>query len=123
MRLGPLSGGSVVTLGDPSLTYFRKVIKEPGDPLACALAQEREFICEPLRALFPRTPPTRERCASPLCNARGCLRCVGNYVDPVPYCKGRGRAESASLRVSDATYGSLVEYTSTDADGGALSGP
>ena len=43
---------------DKAPEYFRRVAKQSGDPLARAVASEREFICEAMRILFtPYAPP------------------------------------------------------------------
>ena len=51
-----LSGG--VRSMDKALEYFRRVAKESKDPLVCAVALEREFICEAMRVLFTPYAPS-----------------------------------------------------------------
>ena len=56
MKYGLLLGPNVTSMGR-AITYFRKVVKESDDPLARALAKEREYFRDRLRVLFaPHVP-------------------------------------------------------------------
>ena len=48
-----------------ALEYFRRVVKEPNDAFAQAVAPEREFICEATRVFFTPYAPSGKCLAPP----------------------------------------------------------
>ena len=88
----------------PALTYSRKMAKERNDPSARALARES------LPVMFtPHVPSVKGACPPRVmmgaaCHALGTMRTLPRIA------KDAARGDSAPLRVSDATYGSVKKY-------------
>ena len=95
---------------DKAAEYFRRVAKQSDDPLARAVASEREFICEAMRILFTPVAPPGKGLAPPTIRPEGLIQTLA-VLRALP------RVETPFLRVCDARFGFLLKYNAPASKG------
>ena len=104
---------------DKALEYFRRVAKESNDALVCAVAMEREFICEAMRVLFTPYAPSSKGLAPPAIRPEGLVQTLAIFRTLSRMVKDAARVETPFLRVFDACYGYLLKYNMPVSKGAA----
>ena len=93
-----------------TLEYFRRVAKQTDSALARAVATEREFICDSIRAFYAPHAVAGKGLAPPGIRPEGLVCALGAPRALSRMVKDAARAETPSLRASDACYGYLIKY-------------
>ena len=119
MKFKYLLSGNVKSM-DKALEYFRRVAKESKDPLVCAVAMEREFICDAMRVLFTPYAPSGKGLAPPSIRPEGLEQALAVFRTLSRMVKDAARMETPFLRVFDACYGYLLKYNMPVSKGHAL---
>ena len=102
---------------DKALEYFQRVAKQSDDPLARAVASEREFICGAMRMLFTPYAPPGKGLAPPTIRPEGLVWTLAILRTLSRMVKDAARVETPFLRVCDARFGFLLKYNAPASKG------
>ena len=87
---------------DEALEYFRAVAKQMDSPLARAVANEREYICEAMRVLLTPHAPSGKGLARPTIRPGGLTQTLGALRTLFRMAKDAARIGTPFCRVCDA---------------------
>ena len=96
-------------LMDRALEYFRRVAKHTDSPLARAVANEREYICEATRVPFAPYAPSGAGLAPPMIRPVGLTQTPGAFRALSRAVKDAFRVETPAQRVRDACFGCMLK--------------
>ena len=78
--------------------------------MVCAVALERELICQAMRVLFTPYAPSSKGLAPPVIRPEGLVQTLAIFRTLSRMVKDAARVETPFLRVFDACYGYLLKY-------------